>query len=99
MVKTLTAQGLEGREGTIKFITIIDRVFDCLNVASYGQDKKGKPELAPYESVNDWRFEVPFSYSFSFEVILIAFISEDISLCSEQLFNLSTFLIYRNEIS
>ena len=58
MGNTLRAQGLHDTQGTIAFVEMIDKVFDCLNVTYFGQEKKGKAELAAYESIDDWRFEV-----------------------------------------
>lgn len=44
---------------TAKFCYMFDRFFDCLNTrnASEGK-KKRKPDLDPYRSVNDKRFDV-----------------------------------------
>lgn len=42
--------------GTRKFIRIFDRSFDCLNGNS--QFNYGKPDRAPYRSVDDERFTV-----------------------------------------
>ena len=42
---------------TAKFFLHMDRFFDCMNVRSTTEaDKKRKPDLAPYRSVDDGRF-------------------------------------------
>ena len=44
---------------TEKFILMMDRFFDCLNVRSLNQwREKRKPDLKPYTSVNDPRLKV-----------------------------------------
>ena len=35
---------------------MLDRVFDCINVARRYQDSKGEKELAEYTAADDWRF-------------------------------------------
>ena len=52
-------------DSTIKFIRMKDRVYDCLNVSRRYQEKQGKPELAAYEDLNDWRFQVYTLVSFT----------------------------------
>ena len=54
----LESQGRHDTSGTVKFLRMIDRVFDCLNVSHFNQNTKGKPECKEYRDVNDWRFEV-----------------------------------------
>ncbi len=45
--------------GTVKFIRIFDRWFDCLNVRSYREGfKKLKPDCEPYTDEKDLRFKV-----------------------------------------
>ena len=58
----LVAQGRHDTHSTATFCRTIDRVFDCLNVSRLNLDQKGKRELAPYRSVDDWRFDVSRYY-------------------------------------
>jgi hypothetical protein len=47
---------------TAKFICLVDRFFDCLNVRSLTEGfKKKKPDLMPYTSADDSRFQVLFN--------------------------------------
>ena len=49
----------EETESTQIFVSMFDRFFDLMNVRRLGQDtRKRKPELAPYKTPDDWRFEV-----------------------------------------
>ena len=49
----------EATASTQIFVFMMDRFFDCLNVRRLGQDTMTrKPELAPYTSTSDWRFNV-----------------------------------------
>lgn len=51
--------GGESAHETAKFIRMVDRFFDCLNVTSYDEGKrKRKIFLQPYRSENDFRFKV-----------------------------------------
>lgn len=44
---------------TSKFCKMFDRFFDCMNVRSKGEGRnKRKPDLEPYQSVDDPRFHV-----------------------------------------
>ena len=44
---------------TEKFVVMVDRFFDCLNVRSLNQWKeKRKPDLKPYTSADDPRLKV-----------------------------------------
>ena len=44
---------------TAKFCKMFDNFFDCLNTRRAGEGKqKRKPELEPYRSAEDGRFEV-----------------------------------------
>ena len=46
-------------EETQRFIVIMDRFFDCLNVRSMHEcTQKRKPDLQPYFSPDDTRFDV-----------------------------------------
>ena len=46
---------------TEKFIRMFDQYFDCLNVRSTREfQRKRKPNLKPYSSVNDPRFTVSY---------------------------------------
>ena len=51
-------QGHYYTEGTSRFVKMFDRAFDCLNVSRANQRHKGKEERRPYDSVDDFRFEV-----------------------------------------
>ena len=53
----LSEQNLPHTQSTEKLIRMMDRFFDCINVTRYTNHSK-KPELEPYESVDDWRFDV-----------------------------------------
>ena len=39
--------------GTVKFLSMIGKVFDCLNVSHFKQNVKGKPECKEYKDNND----------------------------------------------
>ena len=54
----LVSQGRHDTKSTINFITIIDKVFDCLNVSKINKGRHGKKELEAYKSADDWRFKV-----------------------------------------
>ena len=46
-------------ECTAQLITVVDQMFDCLNVTSYTEGKKKrKPSKDPYMSAKDWRLAV-----------------------------------------
>ena len=46
-------------EHTAQLITVVDQMFDCLNVTSYTEGKKKqKPSKDPYMSAKDWRLAV-----------------------------------------
>ena len=60
MAKAIKIENLHYTHSTVKFISMFDRVFDCLNVSKFNQDSKGKRELAPYRNVDDWRFHVSY---------------------------------------
>ena len=79
MASALKDQGRPDTEGTIKFVDMIDRVFDCLNVTRKGQDKKGKKELREYSSIDDWRFKVCF-FIYAFNWVTLPFFSNRIFL-------------------
>ena len=49
-------------EGTSEFISIVDKMFDCLNVHNLMEAKfKRKPFQSPYRSGEDWRLKVAIS--------------------------------------
>lgn len=55
----LAEQGNAATKSTEKFVKFMDQFFDCLNVSKvHGDTRNRKPELAKYESVDDWRFKV-----------------------------------------
>ena len=46
-------------EATAEFCNVFDRFFDCLNTRNASEGKKcRKPDLDPYRSVDDKRFDV-----------------------------------------
>ena len=46
-------------EETVKFVRMIDKFFDCLNVNSFTQGKHNrKPFQEPYRSKDDFRIKV-----------------------------------------
>ncbi|KAK6181946.1 hypothetical protein SNE40_009722 [Patella caerulea] len=56
--KVIEKFGGEEAQETAKFILLIDRFFDCLNVRSkFEGQKKRKTDLMPYESIDDPRFK------------------------------------------
>ena len=57
----MQAYGGEDCQETARFIGLMDRFFDCLNSRSLEEaERKRKPDLAPYRSEMDERFEVIF---------------------------------------
>lgn len=51
--------GSSDYDQTAKFCSAFDRFFDCLNTRSASEGKKSrKPDLDPYRSVDDKRFDV-----------------------------------------
>ena len=59
MVNCLEMQGYASTEALQKFIGLMDKFFDCMNVQNTFSGKKSrKSALLPYESVHDWRFKV-----------------------------------------
>lgn len=63
-ISTTVANALEsfyGQEvqGTVKFIRMFDKFFDCLNSRSLTEaDRNRKPNMAPYKSPHDQRLKV-----------------------------------------
>lgn len=55
MSKALRVSGGAEAAETAKFIEMVDKLFDCLNVSS---SKGRKPFLQPYRSSNDFRLKV-----------------------------------------
>ncbi|XP_022107675.1 uncharacterized protein LOC110988468 [Acanthaster planci] len=50
--------GKVGTASTVKFVTMFDQFFDCLNVSNtYKGVHSRKPALEPYKTVDDWRFD------------------------------------------
>lgn len=48
-------------EGTAELASMVDRLFDCLNVHSLHEAKlKRKPFRSPYRCGTDWRLKVNF---------------------------------------
>ena len=55
----LTAYGGPEVQETARFVLLMDRLFDCLNVRALEEgNHKLKPDLMPYTSVTDPRFQV-----------------------------------------
>ena len=60
MCKALWVTGGAEASETAKFIEMVDKFFDCLNVvSSFSKEKlKRKPFLQPYRKSNDFRLKV-----------------------------------------
>ena len=57
----MAAYGGPEKEETDKFILLMNRFFDCLNVRALQEgDHKRNPDLMPYRTVTDSRFKVCF---------------------------------------
>ena len=57
--KALKVTGGVEAAATAKFIEMVDKLFDCLNVSSLSKGKlKRKPFLQPYRNSNDFRLKV-----------------------------------------
>ena len=57
--KALKVTGGAKAAETAKFIEMVDKLFDCLNVSSLSKGKlKRKPFLQPYRNSNDFRLKV-----------------------------------------
>ena len=57
------ALGRHDTKSTELFISTFDQFFDCLNVSNPKEsDYTLKAALAPYKSVDDWRFKVFFRF-------------------------------------
>ena len=55
----MQAYGGPAHGETARFILLIDRFFDCMNVRALTEgNHKRKPDLNPYRSINDVRFKV-----------------------------------------
>ena len=68
----LAAYGREEVQETARFILLMDRMFDCLNVRALTEgDHKLKPDLMPYRSVDDPRFEVTLFFLLIFQAIVV----------------------------
>ena len=59
VANALVDSGDKGAEETIKFIRMMDKFFDSLNVTNLVNGKKKiKPFQSPYTSSNDFRLQV-----------------------------------------
>lgn len=51
---------------TERFVRMFDKFFDCLNVRSFTEcTEKRKPDVRPYRSKDDPRFDVSFHSSYT----------------------------------
>jgi hypothetical protein len=52
---------------TARFIMLMDRMFDCMNVRSETEGiRRRKPDLLPYRDENDPRFQVGYAVVYMF---------------------------------
>jgi len=52
---------------TARFIMLMDRMFDCMNVRSETEGiRRRKPDLLPYRDENDPRFQVGYAAVYMF---------------------------------
>ena len=59
MAKALQLTGGDDVVETVRFISMMDKFFDCLNVNNFSTGiKKKKPFQQPYRSPNDFRLTV-----------------------------------------
>ena len=59
LAEALQMTGGEEASETVRFILLMDRFFDCLNVNNFHSGKcKRKPFQDPYTSCNDFRLKV-----------------------------------------
>ena len=59
MKKCLESQGEPSTRELQKFIGLVDKWFDCLNVPNtFKGQMTRKKALEPYRNVDDWRFKV-----------------------------------------
>ena len=66
----MRVHGRHESQETARFISLMDRFFDCLNGRSTEEaERKRKPDLRPYRSVVDERFQVSLSYVLHYQVI------------------------------
>ena len=70
MLSESVAKGLKQIEGdevseTIRFVEMMDKLFDCFNVNDYDKGrKKRKPFQEPYRSTDDERIKVYLAFIF-----------------------------------
>ena len=59
MAHALDAFYNETVKGTVRFVHMFDKFFDCLNTRSLTEaTRRRKPDVAPYMSINDPRLKV-----------------------------------------
>ena len=59
MAKAVRRTGGEAAEETARFIEMVDKMFDCLNVSSLSKGRRQiKPFIRPYERPTDFRLRV-----------------------------------------
>ena len=59
MAKALQLTGRDDVVETVRFITMMDKFFDCLNVNNFSMGNKNKkPFKQPYRSADDFRLTV-----------------------------------------
>ena len=60
---------------TVKFVQMMDRFFDCLNVNSFNKGKRRRKEFQdPYRSGSDFRLKVCFLFLSNFASVQYAVI-------------------------
>ena len=71
IANALEYYGNSASSETQKFVHLMDKFFDCLNVRNLTEYiKKRKPNLEPYTDASDPRFKVSFHYCFHKAIII-----------------------------
>ena len=87
----MEAYGGDDKSETAKFILLMDRFFDCLNVRALDEgDMKRKPDLAPFRSLNDPRFRVGYivhSHVFLQWLLIIIKFEVSLNICISESLN------------
>ena len=59
VAKAICLTGGDEAKETAKFIEMVDKLFDCMNVSSLSRGKlQRKPFVQPYRNANDFRIAV-----------------------------------------